>query len=159
MTIKEICSLFDIVGKYVSCEEITTGNINSSYKVKFVKDGEPKEYVIQKINKNVFKRPDKVMDNIIRVTDYVRANVEEKGLSTRRFVLRAFLSKESHEPFVIDHEGDYWRCYRFIQNSTTYDTPESLDIIERVGDAFGRFQNCIDGFDAASLSITSVQSG
>ena len=154
MTIREICEAFSIEGKYVGCVELSTGNINNTYQVGFRRDGQEKKYIIQRINKNVFKQPEKVMDNIVRVTHYVRAQIEKSGLSTKKFVLRAFLSKEKEEPFVIDDKGDYWRCYRFIENSITYDTCSDLSIIERAGEAFGKFQNYLDGFDANSLHIT-----
>lgn len=154
MTIKEICASFNVAGKYVGCTELTTGNINSTYAVDFVCNGKEKKYIIQRINTNVFKNPEKVMDNIVRVTEYVRAKVEESGLSTRKFVLRAFLSKQTGLPFVIDDCGEYWRCYRFIENSITYDATDDLDIIERAGAAFGKFQRLLDGFDAQSLFIS-----
>lgn len=151
MTIQEICSLFNIGGNYKSCKELTTGNINCTYSIRYFRDGQEKNYILQRINKNVFKEPEKVMENIVRVTDYVRTNILEKGLSTKKFVLRVFLSKTDGRPFVIDNNGDYWRCYRFIENSETYDSTDDLLVIERVGTAFGRFQNCLDGFDAQTL--------
>ena len=154
MTIKDICASFNIEGKYLGCTELSTGNINSTYQVKFKRDGEDKSYIVQRINKLVFTQPEKVMDNIVRVTHHVREHVKDKGLSTKKFVLRAFLSKESGKPFIIDEQGEYWRCYRFIENSITYDTCDDLGIIERAGSAFGRFQNFLDGFDASSLYIT-----
>ena len=154
MTIQEICASFDIGGRYVGCKELTTGNINCTYHVNFIRDGEKKSYIIQRINKVVFKKPEKVMDNIVRVTDFVRQNIIKKELSTKKFVLRVFLSKIDGKPFVIDDHGDYWRCYRFIPGSTTYDTCEDLSIIESVGTAFGRFQNCLDGFEADTLYIS-----
>ncbi len=154
MTIRDICAEFDIGGKYVSCTELSTGNINSSYQVKFYRDGKEKNYIIQRINKSVFTEPEKVMDNIIKVTHHIRVNVKEHGLSTRKFVLRVFYSKNSNQPFVIDDVGEYWRCYRFIENSTTYDTVENLEIIERAGAAFGRFQNYLGDFNASELYIT-----
>ncbi len=154
MTIREICGQFNIGGKYIGCEEVSTGNINCTYKVNYFRNGVDKSYILQRINKLVFKEPEKVMDNIVRVTHHVRMNVIKKGLSTKKFVLRAFLSKETEQPFVIDEAGDYWRCYRFIKNSHTYDTCDDLGIIERAGTAFGRFQNCLEGFDAESLFIS-----
>ncbi len=153
MTVQEICSSFCVGGKYVGCKELTTGIINCTYLVQYIRDGVDKQYIVQRINKAVFKNPEQVMDNIVRVTDYVRTNIIKKNLSTKRFVLRVFLS-EKGEPFIIDEKGDYWRCYRFIQNSTTYDQTDDLKIIENAGVAFGRFQNCLDGFDANSLFIT-----
>ena len=154
MTIKDICASFDIGGKYISCTEIVSGNINCTYKVKFKRDGEDKEYVLQRINKLVFKEPDKVMDNIIRVTHHIRMNIRKEGASTKTGVLRAFYSRESDEPYFIDDCGDYWRCYRYIKNSVTYDTCDDNDIICRAGSAFGKFQNYLKDFPAKSLFIT-----
>ncbi len=154
MTIQEICSSFCISGKYVGCQELTTGNINNTYLVKYIRDGEEKNYILQRINKKVFTQPEKVMDNIVRVTEYIREKIKEKKLSTKRFVLRAFKSKQDDKPFVVDSDGEYWRCYSYIANSETFDTSDNLTVIERVGQAFGRFQNCLDGFDAKSLFIS-----
>ncbi len=153
MTIQDICSRFTIGGKYIGCKQLTTGNINSTYVVRFIRDGEDKNYALQKINKTVFKEHEKVMDNIVRVTAYVHDNIERMGLSTKKFVLRVFFAKDGR-PYVIDDGGNYWRCYRFIKDSVTYDSVKDLNIIRRAGEAFGRFQNCLDGFDAGSLYIT-----
>jgi hypothetical protein len=154
MTVKEICESFSIEGKYVNCLELSTGIINNTYQVQYVRDGQEKKYILQRINKNVFTEPEKVMDNILRVTKYIREQVDGKHLSSKKFVLRAFLSKTDEKPFVVDDEGQYWRCYRFIPNSITYDTVDDLNIIEGAGTAFGRFQNFLDGFDASSLFTT-----
>lgn len=151
MTIQEICACFDVGGRYISCRELSTGNVNCTYHVEYVRDGMEKNYIVQKINKQVFTNPEKLMDNIVCVTDYVRQNVIKKGLSTKRFVLRAFLTKEDKKPYLIDDHGDYWRCYRYIHNSMTYDTADDLNIIERVGKAFGVFHDCLEGFDAEKL--------
>ena len=153
MTIKEICQEFQIGGEYVSCEEVPTGHINGTFLVHFIRDGEKKHYIVQHINRQVFKVPEDVMENIINVTHHVRQNVRKSGLSTKRFVLRAFKTKED-KPYVIDENGEYWRCYRYIANSTTYDTTEDLSIIERVGQAFGRFQQFLSDYQADTLNIT-----
>ena len=154
MTIRELCESFDINGKYVNCLELGTGNINSTYLVKYVRDDVERQFILQRINKNVFKEPEKVMDNIVRVTNYVREKVEQCKLSTKKLVMRAFLSKADGKPFVTDDNGEYWRCYRFIPNSITYDTVTDLSIVEGAGTAFGRFQNYLHGFDAQSLYTT-----
>ncbi|MBR5192520.1 MAG: phosphotransferase [Clostridia bacterium] len=153
MTIQEICSLFDIGGQYIDCSELGIGNINSTYIIDFIRDGEQKQFCLQRINKNAFKNPEQVMDNIVKVTNYVREKTIQKGLPSKRFVLRAFNALDG-KPFVVDDNGDYWRCYRYIRNSVTYDSTNDLNIIENVGKAFGRFQNCLDGFSASELYIT-----
>ncbi|MBR2871549.1 MAG: aminoglycoside phosphotransferase family protein [Clostridia bacterium] len=154
MTIQEICSFFDIGGKYVGCKELSTGIINSTYHVEYIRDGERKDYIVQKINKTVFKNPKKLMDNIVRVTEYIRGNVILNELSTKRFVLRAFVTKKDRKPYWKDDTGEYWRVYRYIKNSITYDATDNLRIIQRVGQAFGRFQDFLDGFNAKTLYVT-----
>ena len=116
MTIQDICASFDIGGRYVRCKELSTGIINCTYHVEYFRDGMRKDYIVQRINTEVFKEPKKLMSNIIKVTDYVRQNVIKKGPSTKRFVLRAFLTKKDRKPFLIDEAGGYWRCYRYAQS-------------------------------------------
>ncbi len=154
MTIKDICALFDIGGTYLGCKEIVSGNINSTYKVSFERDGEQKEYILQKINKQVFKEPPKVMDNIVRITHHIRTKVLGRNESTRTGVLRVFYSREEDRPYVVDDCGDYWRCCRFIKNSMTYDSCDDAKIIRKIGSAFGRFQDDLNDFPVSSLFIT-----
>lgn len=154
MTICDICKYFDIGGQFLSCTELSTGNINSTYHARYFRDGERKDYIVQQINTKVFKNPEKVMENIINVTHYVRKNIKKQNLSTKKFVLRVFLAKETKKPYFIDEHGHYWRVYRYIKDSITYDTSDDMTIIEKAGQAFGRFQNCLDGYDANSLYVT-----
>lgn len=151
LTIQDICSMFEIGGKYISCKELSTGNINCTYQVNYIKEGVNKSYIAQRINDKVFTDPIRLMDNIVAVTDYVRENIKKKGLSSKRFVLRVFLTKDEGKPYYRDNTGGYWRVYRYISDSVTFDSTDDLKIIERTGEAFGRFQNCLDGFDASVL--------
>lgn len=143
--------MFEIGGKYISCKELSTGNINCTYQVNYIRDSLNKSYIVQRINDKVFTNPEKLMDNIVAVTDYVRENIKRKDLSTKRFVLRVFLTKDEGKPFYRDPTGGYWRVYRYIPDSVTFDSTDDLKIIERTGEAFGRFQNCLDGFDTSVL--------
>ena len=154
MTIEKISTSFNVEGEFLGFEELSTGNINSTYRVRFAVGNQEEHYIIQKINKRVFFQPFSVMDNIVRVTAYVRKNIIKKGLSSDKFVLHVFTAKEDERPYYVDDSGDYWRCYQFIPNAVTYDSVDDLVLIERVGQAFGLFQNCLDGFRADSLAIT-----
>ena len=151
---RRICKSFDIEGDFLTSTELTTGNINSTFRVTYLKDGERRDYIIQQINTAVFVNPEKVMENIVNVTHYVRNNIKKQHLPTRKFVLRVFLEKQTKKPYIVDDTGRYWRAYRYIENSVTYDTTDDMDIICRAGEAFGRFQNCLDGYNANDLFVT-----
>ena len=154
MTINDICHRFYVSGDYLSCKEVSTGNINNTYLVRFIENGIRESYILQRINKNVFTDPERVMDNIVKVTEFIREEIEKKGLPVHKLVLNVFRERDTGAPFIIDNFGDYWRCYQFIENSETYDSSSDLGVIEEVGRAFGVFQNALDGFDANSLFIT-----
>lgn len=82
--IEKICRIFQIRGEYRSCEVLTLGHINTTYKVYFYRDGEIKDYILQRVNTYVFKDPVRVMENITSVTEYVRAKIKRTGISAKR---------------------------------------------------------------------------
>ena len=59
--ILEVCQRFALEGKYLRYEVLNSGHINSTYRVYFFRDGEEKDYIIQKVNTYVFTDPEKVM--------------------------------------------------------------------------------------------------
>lgn len=153
MTIQKICEAFNVEGTYVNCEPVSTGIINNTYYVRFMNGISENNYIIQKINKNVFTKPAEIMSNIVNVTEFISNNLKNTDLPIDKFVLQVYRTKEGDMPYFIDENGDYWRCYLFIENSMTVDSSSDLKVIERVGQAFGRFQNLLDGFDTKSLFI------
>ena len=86
-TILEVCNRFMIAGEFLSYEVLNSGHINSTYRVYFLRDGEKKDYIVQKVNTYVFRDPIAVMDNIALVTEYIRAKIKQKQTSAKRNVL------------------------------------------------------------------------
>jgi len=147
MNIKDIASKFDFGGDVGEIKENKAGHINSTY---FVHCGE-KKYVLQKINKNVFKKPDEVMANIGLVTDHIREKLKAEGGDYENGSM--FFLNSGDKNYFVDDEGEYWRAYRFI-NGDCYDSCDSTKLFERVGRAFGRFQCHLADFDASTLYET-----
>lgn len=92
-TLRQICTSFRIPGKFLSYDEIKVGNVNRTYKVNFQQpcqidaendasdarsDAPCKSYMIQRINTYAFKEPVKVMENIDKVTEHIRAKRPDK---------------------------------------------------------------------------------
>lgn len=153
MTIKEICEKFQISGDYAACTQINNGIINKSYMVTYRCGGDEKKYLVQRVNRAVFKRPDKIMQNIVGVTDFIRAKMQARGVDPERRVLR-YAETTDKKNFVLDSDGNYWRCYNFIDDSVVYNEATDEEIIEQVGKAFGEFQNDLIDYDASSLYVS-----
>ena len=149
MNIESVAKLFGINGPLEEDEHITIGHINVTHHVKIGGS----DYIIQKINKFVFKNPVALMDNIIKVTGFIKNKLEKSNSKTDRYVL-SFIKAPSGNYYVIDDDGEYYRMYYYVGNAITYNVIDSLEIMERTGIAFGNFQCQLSDFDASLLSET-----
>ena len=70
-TLKVIGQKFRLRGEIYSYDAITMGNINTTYKVTYMREDETlKSYLFQRVNTHVFKNPVQIMENIDRVTSF-----------------------------------------------------------------------------------------
>ena len=74
MQIEKIANASQFDGKMVSCEEFGHGHINSTFKVTTDTGA---EYVLQQINKYVFRNPVRLMANVVAVTEFLRKKVDD----------------------------------------------------------------------------------
>ena len=144
LDVKQIASAFTLSGVLVSWREFGHGHINSTFRVTTDTGA---EYILQKINKYVFRQPIRLMSNVIAVTDYLRARVEDPRMAMH------FIMTKKGESFFRDSEGDFWRMYDFMQGFCL-DAPESDEDFYQSGLAFGRFQGLLADFPADSLYET-----
>lgn len=151
--IRTICRAFALEGDFRGYETIKSGNINNTYCVVFYRDGEEKTYILQRINTYVFKNPYLVMENIAAVTQHIRKKIKETGRSARRNVLHYLYAPDGNS-YVIDPTGGFWRGYRYIDRSVTFDTCEDPTVLEQTGRAFGEFQMQLADFDATQIRET-----
>ena len=148
MVISEICKELQLNGELISYDILTNGNINTTYHVFCDDNGVRYDYLLQRINKNVFKDPVGVMQNIALVTDYIAENSTSKDLS-----ILLFNKTKKGKPYVIDELGNFWRCCQYL-DCVTFNTTDNKVVIEEAGSAFGKFQLSLQGFDPSKLNIS-----
>ena len=132
---------FRIEGNPISCEPFGNGHINRTY---IIGTDAPAAYVLQWINQYVFKNPPQVMDNAGRVTGHILA----QGKPAIHF-----LECENGTCCYQDPEGEYWRCYDYVEGFCM-DMPETGEDFYQSALAFGRFQNQLSDFPADTLYET-----
>ncbi|MBE5783565.1 MAG: aminoglycoside phosphotransferase family protein [Clostridiales bacterium] len=144
--LKQVCKAFRIAGELVSFEEIQVGNVNHTFKVNFVRpDGKEKSYIVQKVNTFVFKQPEKVMDNIDKVTEYIhQKDPHRKALH--------FHHTANRKNYLAEEDG-FWRLFNYIP-SATYNVTDDLEVVGNAGEAFGEFQMILSDFEADRLFET-----
>lgn len=150
--IREVCDIFCLKGEYRNYETINTGHINTTYKVYFYRDGELKDYILQKVNTYVFRNPIGVMENISSVTEYIRAKIKKKQATAKRNVLH-YSKTEEGKYYTYLSDGSFWRCCRYIDDSICFETTQDLSVVESAGMAFGEFQIYLADYPVKELNI------
>ena len=152
VTIENIVSAFEVEGKVVEHVPFGNGHINVT---KLVTMDNGTQYVLQRINKNVFKRPDLLMENYVGVTKFIRKKIEAAGGDPLREVLNAIPAKDG-KPFIIDEEGEYWRLLVYVTESMSYDKVERPEQFYDSAVSFGDFQYMLRDYPADTLHETIV---
>ena len=152
--IKQAIRQFNFEGKYHSAEELRSGNINSTYRLTFLKnDGKCCSYILQRINTVVFKDPRKVMENITNVIAHIDRKLSEKNEDSSRRLLH-FVTAKNGSYLYCDANGFYWRAYVFVDGVTAYNAIENPELFYEAGRGFGEFQKHLFDFPAELLHET-----
>ncbi len=152
VTIESVVSAFEVEGKVVEYVPFGNGHINDT---RLVTMDSGVQYVLQRINKNVFKRPDLLMENYVGVTTFIRKKIEAAGGDPLREVLNAIPTKDG-KPYTIDEEGQYWRLLVYVTESMSYDQVERPEQFYDSAVSFGDFQYMLRDYPAATLHETIV---
>jgi len=145
----KIAKNFKIDGEPINIQKCDSGHINRTYALTYkTNNNENKKYILQYVNTNVFPNLPELMTNIKKVTNYMIKNAESKGEKTDRLTID-MIDTVDNSPYAIYNKN--WRMEEFIDNTKTYLTTESLDILSEAGRATGKFQKYLNGFPAEEL--------
>lgn len=139
--------LIHIARQFIGNADITeikpfgNGLINDTYRVK-TKATDTPDFVLQRINHNVFKNVDILQDNIAKVTEHIKKKLLEAGITdVERRVVTPVNTLQGNGYYQTE-EGTFWRMKLFIPNTQTLETVNSETAYE-AGKAFGDFENSL----------------
>ena len=141
MYIEKAAYAFQTDGAPVDCKAFGHGHINNTF---CVTTDTGSKYVLQRINKYVFKNPIRVMANTSSVTNYLRQRVEDPRMTLH------FLPTKDGKYYFKSCDGEFWRMYDFV-GGFTLDMPESDEDFYQSALAFGRFQELLSDYPAYTL--------
>lgn len=137
--LKNIVSHFAIRGTVSEIKPLGAGLINDTLKVNTAEADAP-DYVLQRVNTNVFPDVEMVMRNIYATTTHIRKKLEAAGeTDIDRKVLTFMPSKDDETKLYAIVDGQYWRMMIFIDNAITKQAVDP-DSSRAAGKAFGNFQ-------------------
>ncbi len=144
MQIERAAYAFQLDGEPVASKDLNRGHINSTMKITTDTGA---QYILQKINKYVFRHPVRLMENVSAVTDYLKGKVEKPDNALQ------FVQTHKGLYYYRDRNGEFWRMYHFI-GGFCLDTPESDEDFYQSALGFGRFQEMLSDFPAETLYET-----
>lgn len=148
-----IISNFDITYSAAVIEKFGKGHINDTYIVKSDDDNQP-GYLLQRINQMVFNDVPALMNNILLVTDHLKAKLRRiPGADPETEVLTVIKTKDRF-PYYQDYHGNYWRMYVYLKNTKALDFVANNEQAQQCGKAVGRFQSMLADFDSSCLHET-----
>ncbi len=153
-TLQEVLSAFDFGAPVVGAVRYGEGHINDTFCVHTQPaDRACRRFILQRMSAAAFKRPDQLMENIIGVTDYLGRQVQKAGGDRSREALEVLRPKNG-QPYYTDSQGGAWRLYPFVEDTICYQSAQTPELFAASGRAFGRFQQLLGDYPAASLHET-----
>jgi Ser/Thr protein kinase RdoA (MazF antagonist) len=138
---------FRIDGNVKNAYPYGSGHINDSYKV-LTND---KNFLLQRINHEVFKDVRGLTSNISKVNDHLSEKITGKGSLMQTLTAIRTLNGE----FIYkDDDENYWRVFDFIENSKSYNRVENPELAYEGGKAYGWFIQMLNDFPVNMLVDT-----
>ncbi len=150
----EMSRQFYIYGDLLHAEPCKIGHINETYIATYNQGGIQVRYVHQRINTNVFKDPDAVMDNFVRVTTHQRRKLIEAGARDASRRTLTVVPTRDNRPYHRNGDGECWRTLVFVEGVRTFEAVESPVQAYEAGKAFGEFQQLLVDLPGKRLAET-----
>lgn len=152
--IDEAVTQFAVKGRLQKLCRYGNGHINDTFLAVYEEPaGGKSRYILQRMNHEVFREPEKLMDNVVRVTGYLREAAAARGGDPNRETLCVVRTTDGAS-YYRDGERNYWRMYLFVENSLCLEKVTCAEDFRNSGIAFGNFQKILSGFPVEKLHET-----
>jgi thiamine kinase-like enzyme len=157
MDLIEVSKNFLTDKKIKSCAPFGNGHINSTYKV--VLENDIQEYILQKINTNVFTNPKNIIHNHTHL---------QEAIISHELEIPHLVKTNQNKYLFFDKNQEVWRMMNFIQDSYSIEVVENSDQAYEAGRGFGwflkacshlnsmNFHEAIKDFHSLSLRINQL---
>lgn len=150
--IQRIFEAFDTRESFLNARPFGSGHINDTYLVECrdMSGG----YVLQRINHHIFKDVPGMMNNIRLVTEHIRQKLIAESADDIERRVMTIVPAANGELYHRDSGSHFWRMFRRIEGTRTYDVPETAAQIYQAGKAFGTFTRQLGDIEREAIIDT-----
>lgn len=134
---------YGIEEQSLAVEPFGSGLINNTWKV----TSSGNEYILQRVNNEVYKEPVDIASNISLIGAYLKENYPGY-----RFIFPLTASKG--DELIYEKGEGYFRMFPFVRGSHSKDVVETAAQAFEAASQFGKFTRLLQGIDIKKLKIT-----
>jgi Ser/Thr protein kinase RdoA (MazF antagonist) len=142
-TLTELLEAFGLPANDCLIQKLDSGLINYTWKI----SAAGKEYILQQINGNVFKSPQDISNNMLKLSRFLARHAPD-------YLFISAIAATSGEYLVENKAGDFYRLMPFVKGSHTIDTVSTRQEAYEAARQFGRFTSLLSQFNTGELSYT-----
>ncbi len=151
--ILEAAGHFDMEGEIAEYCPFGSGHINDTYRLTYRTPQGERRSILQRMNRQVFQKPEELMENLMGVTSWLKKKIREQGGDPQRETINLVMGRDG-KPYWVDASGDYWRMSLSIEHAFCYDQVEREEDFYESAVAFGNFQRLLADYPAHTLHET-----
>ncbi len=140
--IEKVLDRFGLDGKAAKYQQFGNGLINNTWKV-LATEG---EYILQKVNTNVFSTPKDISANMLMIKQYL------DKVAPEYLFIGPIITTDGETVFETD--GSVYRLFPYVPNSTTIDEVAHADQAYQAAKQFGKFTKLLNGYNPLRLNIS-----
>jgi Ser/Thr protein kinase RdoA (MazF antagonist) len=126
-----------------SIQSFGSGLINHTWKI----SGKKGDYILQKINTEVFSKPDLITNNINALAEYLDAHFPD-------YLFIHLVPTRDGKTMAHHSQNGYYRLWPFVMGSHHYDVVLNSNLAFEAAKQFGKFTRLLSGFPIKTLHLT-----
>lgn len=140
--IEQVLDGFGLNGEAATYQPFGNGLINNTWKVSGVEG----EYILQRVNTDVFSNPRDISANILRIKHYL------DQVAPEYLFIGPVATKDGQS--VYETGDSVYRLFPYVQDSTTIDQVAHADQAYQAAKQFGKFTKLLHGYNPLRLNIS-----
>lgn len=147
--LKSVINKFEIHSEFESYQELNSGHINDTF---LIKTKLKPQYVLQKVNRTVLKKPEELIENKVWVSNHLQDKLKYLTQDEIQQKVLCFVKAKDNTFFYEDEDSNIWNVSIFIENSVTYLKAKNTQIAFEAGKIIGNFLELTKDFDISKIT-------
>lgn len=143
LRLKSIAEQFDLKKNILSIEPFGNGHINDTFCITCKTDSGKSRFLLQRINKLVFKNPPLVMENFYRVTEHIKDKLIKNKIPDINRRTLSLIPTLNGSSYYQENNDNFWRLINFIEDAFTIDYIDDPKQAYKAAKSFGLFQKML----------------